>query len=183
MAAEKSPDFKNYFCCVSRMSGDKDIKTVLDAFDLFYTHYHDMNLVLVGGGDKLQEYKNYANRLSAAKKINFVGAQQNPYVYMAHARANVLSSYGEGLAMVLVESQSLGVVNIASNCKYGPREILLNGCGGLLFTPGNAHELTKCMVDVYENNVDIKKMVNESSKALWRFDKDEIIKQIKFQIS
>lgn len=183
MVIEKSPENGDYFCCVSRMSNDKDIKTVLSAFDSFCVYHQDMKLVLVGGGDKLEDYKKYAAKLKSATKIKFVGAQQNPYVYMASARANILSSYGEGLAMVLVEAQIFGVVNIASDCKYGPREILLNGRGGLLFTPGDVRGLARCMLDVYENNVDVDKMVRTSTRELGRFDKDKIIDSVKSLIS
>jgi glycosyltransferase involved in cell wall biosynthesis len=112
-----------------------------------------------------------------------MGMQKNPYVYMANSYANILSSYGEGLAMVVVESQAVGVLNISSNCKYGPREILMDGDAGVLFTPGDSLELAKAMIDVYENNIDVKKMVQKSTKGLVRFDKDEIKEQVKSLIS
>jgi len=182
-AKGKLPPMGKYFCCVARMSYDKDIRTIMDAFDSFYRFYKDVKLVFVGGGDKLSEFQKYAIGLKSGKNIVFVGAQKNPYVYMAKAAANILSSYGEGLPTVLVESQVVGTVNIASDCKYGPHEILMDGAAGLLFTPGNALQLAKCMIDVYENNIDVKKMIRESNKGLARFDKDTVIKQIKSLIS
>ena len=183
MAKEDSLVDGDYFCCVSRMSGDKDIKTVIDAFDCFCGYHKDMKLVLVGDGDKLKEYKKYVSVLDAANKILFVGAQKNPYVYMAYAKANILSSYGEGFALVLAEAQVLGIPNISSNCKYGPREILLDGRAGLLFEPGDVSGLAKHMVDVYEDNVDVKNMVKTATSNLERFDKNKIIEKIKSLIS
>ena len=183
LSSGKAPVDGNYFCCVSRMTGDKDIKTILDAFELFCRYHDDMNLVLIGAGDKLDEYKKYAASLKVANKIEFVGAQRNPYVYMANSCANILSSYGEGLPTVIIESQAVGVLNISSNCKYGPREILMDGDAGVLFTPGDSLELAKAMIDVYENNIDVKKMVQKSTKGLVRFDKDEIKEQVKSLIS
>lgn len=177
---EKNPVNGKYFCCVSRLSGDKDIKTVLDAFEDFYVvnNKPKIKMVFVGDGDKSNEYKQYANNLKSKKQILFVGAQKNPFVYMKNSVAHILSSYGEGLPTVLIESATLGVLNISSDCKYGPREILLNGRGGLLFEPGNTEQLTRCMDAVYNGKIDTRKLIKESDKALNRFDARTIIKEI-----
>ena len=187
---EKSKDKWNkikdkYFCSVSRLSGDKDIKTLLDGFDLFYKNNKNPNvkLIIVGDGNKKTEYEKYANNLKSYKQIMFVGMQKNPFTYMKNADANILSSFGEGLPTVLIESAIVGTFNIASDCKYGPREILLDGRGGFLFEPGNAEQLSKCMEDVYNKKVDVEKMVEESTKALKRFDAKNIVKEIIFLIS
>ena len=179
--SKEKPKIKGeYFCSVSRLSVDKDVKTLLSGFDLFWQSNNKPNvkLVIVGDGDKAAEYKKYATGLSASKQIMFVGMQKNPFVYMKNSLANVLSSYGEGFALVLVESAIVGTLNIASGCKYGPREILLNGRGGLLYEPGNAEQLAKCMTDVYNKKVDTKKLIQESTKALYRFDSKTVIREI-----
>ena len=177
---ESKPVKEKYFCCVSRLSGDKDIKTVLDAFEDFYitNNKPKIKMVFVGDGDKADEYKQYANGLQSKKQILFVGAQKNPFVYMKNSVAHILSSYGEGLPTVLIESAVLGVLNISSNCKYGPSEILLNGRAGILFEPGNAKQLSKSLSDVYNNKTDIKKMIKESDKALQRFESKSVAKEI-----
>ena len=169
-----------YFCAVSRLSFDKDIKTLLNGFDLFWAKNNqpDVKLVIVGDGDKADEYKNYAKGLKSKKQIVFAGQQTNPFVYMKYAMANVLSSYGEGLPTVLIESSALSVLNIASDCKYGPREILLSGRGGLIFEPGNAEQLSDCMGDVFNKKIDSAKMIKESDKALNRFDAKNITREI-----
>ena len=182
-AKAKCPVDGEYFCSVARMSYDKDIKTMLNAFDLFWQKHKTVKMVLVGGGDKLDVFKNYANGLKSGKNILFMGAQKNPFVYMKNALANVLSSYGEGFALVLIESQAIGTVNIASNCKCGPREILLDGDAGLLFEQGDVNALAAYMADVYDKKVDIKKMIRIATRELKRFDQDTILMQVKSLIS
>lgn len=170
----------DYFCSVTRLTPDKDIKTMLCGFDIFWNNADkpDLKLVLVGDGNKKKEYEKYAKTLKSSKHILFIGAKKNPFVYMKNAKANILSSFGEGLPTVLIESVAVGTLNIASNCKCGPSEILLNGRGGLLFNPGDSYGLAKCMLDVYKKKIDANKMINESTKALNRFDGDKIMKQI-----
>ena len=168
------------FCCVSRLSWDKDIMTVLKAFDMFWKSNNkpDVKLIMVGDGDKRAEYEKFAGTLQSSKQIKFVGAQSNPFVYMKKSYANILSSFNEGLPTVLIEANAIGTLNIASACKCGPREILLDGRGGLLFEPGNAEQLSKCLNDVYNGRVDVEEMEKKSTKALKRFDSGKIIKEI-----
>lgn len=173
----KNPINGKYFCCVSRMTPDKDIETVIRAFDLFWqkNNQPDIKMVFVGDGNRMQYYKSVADSLASKKQFAFVGAMTNPFCVMRGAVAHVLSSYGEGLGMVLIESMIVGTINIASNCKYGPREVLLDGDAGLLFEPGNVQQLAGCMSDVYNKNVDVKKMTANAIKSLNRFDADKIV--------
>ena len=55
----------------------------------------------------------------------------------------VLSSKFEGLPNVLLESLVLKKFIISSDCRTGPKEILLNGKGGLLFKVGDYKMLEK----------------------------------------
>lgn len=165
----------NYFVCVSRLAGDKDIETVLRGFDKFVNDNNnpDVRMVFVGGGD-VDKYRAIANKLSAHEKIEFVGAQKNPMGFMRGAMANILSSYSEGLPTVLLEAMAVGTVNISSDCKNGPREILLDGDAGLLFAPGNADELAQHMDKIWNNKIAVEKLKNTATKSLARFDAVQI---------
>jgi glycosyltransferase involved in cell wall biosynthesis len=48
----------------------------------------------------------------------------NPYPYVSHSDAYVMTSFNEGFPNALVEAMSLGLPAIASDCRSGPREIL-----------------------------------------------------------
>ena len=170
-----------YFCHVSRLDDvQKDLRTLLLAFENFYLNNEkpDIKLVIIGSGPKEKEIKKIANSLSCRKNIVFTGKLENPFGYMKHAMANVLSSKIEGLPTVLVESMALGVLCVASNCKYGPREILLNGSAGLLFDVGNVKQLSKIFTDIYKNKVDKDNMIDCATESLYRFESKVINKQI-----
>jgi glycosyltransferase involved in cell wall biosynthesis len=175
---ENSPKGK-YFCHVSRLDYGKDIKTLLDAFDIFYKSHKDVKLYIVGDGSLAKEHKDYAKTLEASKNIIFTGTQYNPYVLMKGAVANILSTDFEGLPTVVLESVALGVPCISSNCKSGPNEILLGGKGGLLFEIGNAKMLAEKMTSVFLHPDTAQKLADEASKGLTRFDPRGISTQIK----
>ena len=167
-----------YFCHVSRLVPGKDIITVLKAFDLFAKTHKDVSLYIVGDGNKRREFEEFAHNLNASSRIFFVGETQNPYGYIRGSLANILSSEYEGLPTVVLETIALNRICISSDCKNGPREILLNGTAGLLFDIGDFVQLSKHMSDVYNNCIDKEIMQQKMSVSLKRFSAQSIGKQI-----
>ena len=175
-----SPRSGDYFVVVSRLVNGKDIETVIRAFDLFRIQNDnpDVRLVIVGDGYKTDYFKSVARTCSSANNIDFMGAMKNPMGLMRGAMANILSSTGEGFAIVLIEAAALGTLNIASDCPNGPREILMNGRAGMLFNISDIYGLADCMSAVYNNTVDTKKMINTATRNMSRFDASKIAGQI-----
>lgn len=169
-----------YFACVSRLDYDKDIETLLYAFEKFWLSENKPNvkLYIIGGGTKENEFKACSATLKSGKHIVFTGKQSNPFGYMRGAMAHILSSYNEGLPTVLIETAAVGTLNISSNCKSGPAEILMHGRAGVLFEPGNAEELACIMSDVYAGRIDADKLIRNGTTGLSRFTPDSIIPQI-----
>lgn len=172
--------YGDYFVCVSRLVNGKDIETLIRAFDAFWQKNNrpNIDLLVVGDGYARARFEAVARGVPANKHIIFTGTVDNPFGFMRGARANILSSIGEGFAIVLIESAAVGTLNIASDCAYGPREVLMNGRAGMLFNVGDTDALVQHMNAVYNNTVDVKKIVNVATKGLNRFDAKEIAEQI-----
>lgn len=176
---EKVPAGK-YFCCVSRLYADKDIPTLLKGFDIFWnkTNRPDVKLYVIGDGSYKTRYEQMAKTLSSSQQIVFTGALSNPFGYMRGAVANILSSKSEGLPTVLIEAISVDTLNISSDCRNGPREILCDGAGGLLFEPGNVQQLSECMYVAFNDKKQVKEMKKIAQENLVRFDSGVVSKEI-----
>ena len=68
----------------------------------------------------------------------------------------MLSSKYEGLPNVLLEALTLKKFIISTNCPTGPKEILLNGKGGLLFNVGNYNQLSEKILFYVKNKKSVK---------------------------
>ena len=178
LSKEYTSPSEKYFCHVSRLCDGKDIKTLLDAFDLFSEHVSDVKLYIVGDGDKADCFKKYAAKLSCYKRVVFTGKVTNPYPMMHGALANILSSEYEGLPTTLIESLALERLAVSSSCKTGPSEILEYGKSGLLFNVGDSQKLAQHMLWIIEHPEKTEKIIKCATKSLIRFDKDNITKQI-----
>ena len=70
----------------------------------------------------------------------------------------------------MIEAQQVGTPIISTNCKTGPKEILLNGKLGELIPVGNKPILVKKIEDFYFNRKKYIKKSNLAKKYLYRFD-------------
>ncbi len=129
------PWFKNselpVILAVGRLTRQKAFDVLIRAFfELRKTH--QARLMILGEGEERPGLEGLISELGLEQDIILPGFVSNPYPYMAHAAAFVLSSRWEGLPTVLVEALALGVPIISTDCPSGPREILLDGKYGQL---------------------------------------------------
>jgi len=61
--------------------------------------------------------------------VAMLGHLPNPFPLLSKSAAFVFPSYSEGFGIAIVEALSCGLPTIASDCPYGPREILAPGTG------------------------------------------------------
>lgn len=90
-----------------------------------YLKKNDVHLVLVGDGELRMEIEIAIEKLNLKNKVHLLGNLKNPYPVIKNASLSLLVSSSESFSLVLVESMTLGVPVIATDCG-GPREILLN---------------------------------------------------------
>lgn len=169
-----------FFVCVSRLDKDKDVGTVIKAFDVFWRKEKqpECKLVIIGDGINANFFQSLAASQLSKNDIIFLGKIPEPFGYMHDSLAQILSSYSEGLPTVMIEASACGTLNIASDCPNGPKEIALNGKAGLLFKPGNVEQLAEIMSDVWNNKIDKEEIISNARKELKRFDANVIASQI-----
>ena len=154
---------------IGRFTEQKDQLTFLKALNLIKKNIN-FQAIIIGRGklhDELLKYI-YKNELNHfVKIIDFV---ENPFPLLKQTDLFILSSRYEGLPNVLLEALSLKKFIISSNCPTGPKEILLNGKGGLLFKVGDYKQLAK-KIFYYQNNKEkCKKLLKYSIQNIKRFD-------------
>lgn len=104
-----------------------------------------VRLALVGDGDLRGALTAEAEALGVADRVHFAGHQENPYPFMRAADLFVLSSDWEGHPLVLIEAMAAGTRLVATDCRYGPAEILENGRWGRLVPCGDADRLAEAI--------------------------------------
>jgi glycosyltransferase involved in cell wall biosynthesis len=130
---------------VGRLTCDKGIPELIEAFLRLGTQFPDLRLLLVGcfeDEDPLPvETRRY---LETHSRVIFAGAVQDTAAYYAIADVVVLPSHREGLPTVILEAQAAGkpVVGAAAT---GIVDVVSDGETGLLFPVGDVPALTKAL--------------------------------------
>ncbi len=154
---------------LGRFTDQKDQITLLKAVNLLKNKIN-FRLLIIGKGYEEKNLKNYAKINLLDKFVKIKDFLDNPYAIIKQSDILILSSKYEGLPNVLLEALVLNKFVISSNCPTGPKEILLNGKGGLLFATGNYKDLSNKILYYLKNKSKSKKMLNRARKNLDRFN-------------
>lgn len=135
-----------------RLQPQKDFPTLLRAFSEV-AKARPARLAILGEGPLLEGLRALARELRIERAVDFLGFRTNPFAYMAKARVFALSSAYEGLPAVLIECMACGTPVVATDCPYGPREILEGGRWGRLVPVGDHQSLAGAILDTLDHPV------------------------------
>jgi exopolysaccharide biosynthesis WecB/TagA/CpsF family protein len=133
------------FVFVGRLVPQKDPITLIVAFADHLARKNRSRLIIVGEGPLHDEMMKTAVRLGVAENIHFAGFVVDPLCWIAYADALILTSRYEGFANVIVEALACGTPVIATNCPFGPAEILDEGRYGRLIRVGDTAGFAEAM--------------------------------------
>ena len=102
-------------------------------------------------------------RLNLESCVKMLGRQENPFSYMAHADALVLTSRFEGLPGVLIQAMALGCP-VASTDIPGSNEILEGGRFGPLTKAGDHILFAKSICEVLDSPVPSESLVTRAMR-------------------
>ena len=126
----------------------KDYPTLLRAVALLAAR-RPVRLIVLGEGKnaaaRLPALQALARSLGIAGAVDFAGFAANPLAHMARADLFVLASKREGMPQVLVQAMMVGCRLVATDCDFGPAELLGGGEYGRLAPVGDPARLAEAM--------------------------------------
>ena len=136
------------FLCVARLSPQKGIDLLLQAFARGFSGSSDVRLRLVGDGPLLSSLQQLSARLGVAAQTDFVGRLSGPEVCaeMEAADAFVLASKYESFGVVVIEALACGLP-VVSTASGGP-DHLVDSSNGLLVPPGDMQALRDALLQM-----------------------------------
>jgi glycosyltransferase involved in cell wall biosynthesis len=146
---------------VGRLVRLKRFSDLIDSFASVAGEFPRLELRIIGDGPERSNLERQAGATEVGDRIHFLGRLADPLPDLAGCEVFVSASETEGFGMAIVEALAAGIPVIASDCAFGPREILapstdparrLEGDApaeltayGILFAVGSAVALTAAL--------------------------------------
>lgn len=125
---------KKKFITIGRFSPEKGHEMLLEAFALYHQEQPESILIIIGGGGELFERtRKKAESLGIKDSVILLLSVDNPMPVLKKCDLFILSSFYEGLGLVLLEADTLGLPVISTDIP-GPRGFMKK-YGGLLVPP------------------------------------------------
>ncbi len=164
---ERMPSEKPELLFWGRMEDEKGIPELLEAMKIVVKKIPDVKLILVGEGNRLEEYKQRVRKLGLVPRMIVPGWQSMEAIQKltATASAAVFPSRIESFGLSVAEALGAGVPVIASNAGALP-EIVEDGVTGTLVSPRDPEALADAICTVLENAEKFRRMADRGRESV-----------------
>ncbi|MBN1410556.1 MAG: glycosyltransferase [Spirochaetales bacterium] len=151
-----------------RLEYQKGFNFLIDAFSKVADKL-DAILLILGEGTKRKQLIGQINERGMAKRIFLPGFIPNPYPVIARSDLFVLSSMHEGFGNVLLEAMVCRTPIIATDCPYGPAEIITHDSTGFLVPPSDIYGLSNAIESLLINKTKRLKYIKNGKNRVKQF--------------
>ncbi|WP_171164169.1 glycosyltransferase [Streptomyces sp. I05A-00742] len=130
--AEPSDGTSKIIVSAGRLVGVKRYDRLINAFAKIADERPDWQLRIYGRGTSKAKLRRQIEELGLYERITLMGARSPIETEWAKGAVAAVASDAESFGMTIVEAMHAGLPVIATDCPYGPREILTDGTDGVL---------------------------------------------------
>jgi glycosyltransferase involved in cell wall biosynthesis/LmbE family N-acetylglucosaminyl deacetylase len=148
-----------------RLAPEKDLDTLFHALAIVRREL-DVTLSLVGDGPERERLQQLAHELGIAASIEFHGFHVNPFGFVKGSDVFVHTSRFEGFGNVILEAMACALPVIATDCDFGPREIIQQGENGMLVPIGDTLQLSQCILRLCQDSPMRQKLIKKGMETV-----------------
>lgn len=165
---------------IANFFNEKDFKTVFKAWKTFIDQTNSNSKLLIAGDEgiagKRSLYMNQVEELGLKNHVEFLGRTSYNIELLSIVDCNILSSRNEGFPNSVIETLAMGKPLLATDID-GVREVVGEDYPIPLFSIGNHEEVTKYLLQIFNNEFNLQEVREYSLKRSERFSVDELIKE------
>lgn len=163
---------------VAWLRPEKSYGIFFEAIEQLNEKISELKVVVVGGGDLLEYFKEDTRKRGIKDKVFFVGSTDDvrPYLRMMDV-ACLVPGQNEGFSNSIIEKMAMGLPLIVTDVG-GNREAVFDGHNGLVIPPRDVSALSHAILDLYLNPDKRRAMGHQSRQRVKEyFTIDKIVKQ------
>lgn len=158
-----------------RLSHDKGIDMLLEAWATVGPQYADWQLAVFGSGPDEEQLRAQARELGLDDTRIFRGMTTDIDGALNSASIYALPSREEGFPIAVMEAMAYGLPTVAFDCAPGIRELLEDEVSGLVITPGNVPGFATALERLIKDR-DLRGRLGEAAQqAVRAFSPDSVV--------
>lgn len=142
------------FVNVGRLSRQKGQDILLRALAIARPDLPPVLVTLVGDGPEEASLKQLCHELGLDDVVVFAGYVSDPTAHLRSADCFVLSSRWEGFGVVLIEALQCGLPLLATDCDFGPGDVITDPAIGTLVSPEDPRALAEGLKQAVSRKAD-----------------------------
>tara|TARA_Y100000591_G_C21816903_1_gene691266 strand:- start:653 stop:1801 length:1149 start_codon:yes stop_codon:yes gene_type:complete len=169
MKREKFSKLDEFYLAIGRFTKQKNFLFLIKCFQQICKKNPNSKLIILGKGEKRQEFQKYLNDKNLHNNIFLPGYEKNVYKYLSNCKLFILSSLWEDPGFVLIEAMFSGALILSSNCSSGPKEIVTNNeKRGILFESNDLKDFIKKFNQIKRFDINKIKQIKFNAKIFAR---------------
>ena len=151
---------------VGRITGDKGINELFEAFQKISKDQTNVYMMLVGNTEKMESInQDLFHWAQEEQRVIFCGYSKTVEQYLAAMDVYILPSYREGFPNVVIEAGAMDLPSIVTDIN-GAREIIVNHENGLIVPPRDEAALYEAMEWMLNHPEECQRMGQKSRKMV-----------------
>ena len=147
---------------IGRLVYEKNFTSLISAFAYVINRFPDWKLDILGEGYERQSLKEQIARLSLEDSVFLRGTQTNLPDWLSQSSIFVMTSYYEGLPLVLLEAINYGLPVVSYDVPCGPKDVITDGQNGFIVPRCDEKELA-CRICQLIEDKDLRKRMGAAA--------------------
>jgi GalNAc-alpha-(1->4)-GalNAc-alpha-(1->3)-diNAcBac-PP-undecaprenol alpha-1,4-N-acetyl-D-galactosaminyltransferase len=160
---------------IGRLHPQKGFDLLLQAFARIQAKYLDWQIVILGEGPMRAELEALRSQLQLTDRVHMPGLVTNVPEYLHQADIFVMPSRFEGFPMALCEAMACGLPVLAADCLSGPRDIIEDGCNGVLVRTEDVDALAAGLDALMSDPAKRQQLAQAAPQVLDRFGVERVM--------
>lgn len=160
---------------VGRISSEKGYDLLVEVAKNVLNTHRDWVWDVYGTGEMFDEIKQKIDSYGLNDRLILKGNVSEVYKKYKEYSMLVLTSYREGLPLVLLEANAIGLPMVSFDISTGPNEIIVDGENGYLIKPYSCEEMAKKINYLIENKEERMYQSKNTEKYINKFSYEKIM--------
>lgn len=144
---------------VARLEKQKDISTLIRAFEMVQKKHSKLHLLIVGHGSQKENLKKMITDLNIENKVTMLEKRTDALELLQIMDVFVLPSHNEGMSNAILEAMALKKNIITSDIEEN-KELIKDGYNGVNFNTGDCEDLADKIFYCIDNKNNLEKCKN-----------------------